>query len=147
MRFPFLARSPREFSIEPLTRKASQALAALHREDFVRPWTDGEFEQLLSQETVFGFAGLLMMSVFRDGSSPSAIDPDAVVLTLTAGIKPEASLTFGGETAEVVTAAYCWDQPNGAQACVDGTCGDCRTDADCCAPLICNAGRCEPLLF
>ena len=24
----------------------------------MRPWTDGEFEQLLSQDTVFGFAGL-----------------------------------------------------------------------------------------
>ena len=58
MRIPFLARAPREFSIEPLTRNAGQALAALHREDFVRPWTDGEFEQLLSQDTVFGFAGL-----------------------------------------------------------------------------------------
>ena len=58
MRIPFLARSPREFSIEPLRRESGQALAALHREDFVRPWTDGEFEQLLSQDTVFGFAGL-----------------------------------------------------------------------------------------
>ena len=24
----------------------------------MRPWTDGEFEQLLAQDTVFGFAGL-----------------------------------------------------------------------------------------
>jgi hypothetical protein len=30
----------------------------------------------------------------------------------------------------------------GALACVDGTCGDCRTDADCCAPLICVDGAC-----
>jgi ribosomal-protein-alanine N-acetyltransferase len=28
----------------------------LHREDFIRPWTDGEFSDLLSQDTVFGFA-------------------------------------------------------------------------------------------
>ena len=34
------------------------ALSVLHREDFVRPWSDGEFEQLLAQDTVFGFAGL-----------------------------------------------------------------------------------------
>ena len=28
----------------------------LHHEDFVRPWGDGEFSSLLSQDTVFGFA-------------------------------------------------------------------------------------------
>jgi hypothetical protein len=28
----------------------------------------------------------------------------------------------------------------GSEACVDGACGDCRTDADCCAPLVCIAG-------
>lgn len=34
-----------------------------------------------------------------------------------------------------------------AQACVDGRCGGCRTDADCCEPLVCNTGnqRCEPI--
>jgi ribosomal-protein-alanine N-acetyltransferase len=58
MRIPFLTRAPREFSIEPLVPGSGEVLAALHREDFVRPWTDGEFEQLLMQDTVFGFAGL-----------------------------------------------------------------------------------------
>lgn len=60
VRFPFTRRAPREFSIQPLTAGDSKALAALHREDFIRPWTDGEFEQLLAQDTVFGFAGLEM---------------------------------------------------------------------------------------
>jgi ribosomal-protein-alanine N-acetyltransferase len=58
MRIPFMVRTPREFAIEPLGRDSGKALAALHREDFSRPWTDGEFDQLLAQETVFGFAGL-----------------------------------------------------------------------------------------
>jgi hypothetical protein len=31
----------------------------------------------------------------------------------------------------------------GNQACVNGACGACRTSADCCAPLICNAGTCQ----
>jgi len=31
----------------------------------------------------------------------------------------------------------------GNQACVDGVCGSCTTDADCCAPLVCNEGVCE----
>ena len=44
--------------IEPLEPDSGAALAALHREDFARPWTDGEFEQLIAQDTVFGFAGL-----------------------------------------------------------------------------------------
>ncbi|WEX09252.1 ribosomal protein S18-alanine N-acetyltransferase [Chelativorans sp. AA-79] len=48
----------RSFAVRPLEIADSLALAALHEEDFVRPWTDGEFESLLSQETVFGFAAI-----------------------------------------------------------------------------------------
>jgi ribosomal-protein-alanine N-acetyltransferase len=58
MRIPFIVRQPREYSVEPLGPDSGAALAALHREDFVRPWTDCEFEQLIAQDTVFGFAGL-----------------------------------------------------------------------------------------
>jgi ribosomal-protein-alanine N-acetyltransferase len=58
MRIPFLVRAPREFVIERLQPGCGHVLAELHSEDFVRPWTDGEFEQLLAQNTVFGFAGL-----------------------------------------------------------------------------------------
>ncbi|PHP69033.1 ribosomal-protein-alanine N-acetyltransferase [Zhengella mangrovi] len=35
--------------------EAAQAMARLHEEDFIRPWTDGEFVQLLKQDTVFAF--------------------------------------------------------------------------------------------
>jgi hypothetical protein len=30
------------------------------------------------------------------------------------------------------------------QACVNGACGQCRTDDDCCAPLVCFQGKCIP---
>ena len=56
MRIPFLTPKTRDYAIEQLTPVDSPAIAALHEEDFVRPWTDGEFSSLLHQETVFGFA-------------------------------------------------------------------------------------------
>lgn len=31
---------------------------------------------------------------------------------------------------------------SGGKACVGGTCGPCRTDADCCSQLICSGGQC-----
>ncbi|TIS01619.1 MAG: ribosomal-protein-alanine N-acetyltransferase, partial [Mesorhizobium sp.] len=46
----------RDYALEPLTVADSAAVAVLHREDFVRPWTDGEFAALLEQDTVFGYA-------------------------------------------------------------------------------------------
>jgi hypothetical protein len=32
------------------------------------------------------------------------------------------------------------------QACINGVCGSCRTSADCCSPLVCVGGICEPVL-
>lgn len=55
MRIPFITSRERDFSLEPLTVKDSDAISALHREDFVRPWTGGEFADLLAQDTVFGY--------------------------------------------------------------------------------------------
>jgi len=48
----------KSFVVRPLEVADGRALAELHQEDFVRPWTDGEFESLLSQDTVFGFAAI-----------------------------------------------------------------------------------------
>jgi [ribosomal protein S18]-alanine N-acetyltransferase len=56
MRLPFITPQKREYFIEPLRPEDSAAVAALHREDFARPWTDGEFASLLAQDAVFGFA-------------------------------------------------------------------------------------------
>ncbi|PBB45446.1 ribosomal-protein-alanine N-acetyltransferase [Mesorhizobium sp. WSM3866] len=56
MRIPFFKPRRRDYALEPLTVADSAAVAVLHREDFVRPWTDGEFAALLEQDTVFGYA-------------------------------------------------------------------------------------------
>lgn len=56
MRIPFLQPRRRDYSLEPLMARDSAAVAVLHQEDFSRPWTDGEFEGLLEQDTVFGYA-------------------------------------------------------------------------------------------
>lgn len=53
MRLPFL--SPPEHAIEPLRVEDAAALAAIHHEDFVRPWSAEEFATLLKQNPVFGF--------------------------------------------------------------------------------------------
>lgn len=55
MRLPFLT-SHREIAIAPLKAPDSRAMAELHREDFARPWNDGEFASLLDQDAVFGYA-------------------------------------------------------------------------------------------
>lgn len=56
MRLPFLTQRLRDFIVEPLTLADTAAIAALHREDFRRPWSDVEFQSLLGQDTVLGYA-------------------------------------------------------------------------------------------
>jgi ribosomal-protein-alanine N-acetyltransferase len=56
MRIPFLASGNRDVAIAPLKTSDSRAMADLHREDFARPWSDGEFARLLDQDAVFGCA-------------------------------------------------------------------------------------------
>lgn len=55
MRIPFLTPRVRDYAIEPLATADSPALAAIHREDFARPWSEEEFAALLGQQTVFGY--------------------------------------------------------------------------------------------
>ena len=57
MRIPFLKPRRRDYALEPLVEADSPTLSLLHREDFIRPWSDDEFSALLQQDTVFGFAG------------------------------------------------------------------------------------------
>lgn len=54
MRLPFWPK--RDYALELLTIGDSTAIAPLHHEDFVRPWSAEEFSSLLEQDTVFGFA-------------------------------------------------------------------------------------------
>jgi ribosomal-protein-alanine N-acetyltransferase len=56
IRVPFMSSRSRDFSIAPLTAEDTAAISRLHREDFVRPWTDGEFASLIDQDTVFGYS-------------------------------------------------------------------------------------------
>lgn len=58
MRLPFFPEKTRDFTIAAMTEEHAPVLAMLHREDFARPWTDGEFVSLLLQDTVFGFVAL-----------------------------------------------------------------------------------------
>lgn len=54
MKLPFLSSG--DFFVEGLKQDDTRHLPAIHAEDFVRPWSAHEFESLLDQEPVFGFA-------------------------------------------------------------------------------------------
>lgn len=56
--FPFRTRQPLDYTVMPLVDADASAMARLHREDFIRPWSDGEFASLLAQDSVFGFSVL-----------------------------------------------------------------------------------------
>lgn len=46
----------RDYLVEPLETGHGEHLATIHREDFVRPWSAEEFDSLLEDRHVFGFA-------------------------------------------------------------------------------------------
>ncbi|MEO5324869.1 N-acetyltransferase [Mesorhizobium sp. CC13] len=77
MKLPFWPRR-RDYALEPLTIEDSAAIAPLHREDFVRPWSGEEFSALLEQDTVFGFA---VREVGQGGAAPAGF----VLARLAAG--------------------------------------------------------------
>lgn len=54
-----------EFDIFPLEEPDLIAAAALHRQRFAAPWSDGEIHALLVQETVFGFVARQTNGSFR----------------------------------------------------------------------------------
>ena len=56
-----------------------------------------------------------------------------------------AILNQGVKCEQPATCDHC-NTCNGGKACLDNACTDCRDDADCCLPLVCNAGACVPLL-
>jgi [ribosomal protein S18]-alanine N-acetyltransferase len=55
MKLPFFA-AKRDFVIETMGVEDAAALPNIHEEDFVRPWSEDEFADLLVQPNVFGFA-------------------------------------------------------------------------------------------
>lgn len=58
MRLPLSSFMRRSFTVRPLDLADCEILSALHEEDFARAWTEDEFESLLVQESVFGFAAV-----------------------------------------------------------------------------------------
>lgn len=58
MALPFARLRRRDFTVRPLDEADGEALAALHRQAFARPWTADEFAALLAQDAVFGFAAV-----------------------------------------------------------------------------------------
>ena len=78
MRFPFVQAWRREYFVESLAPDDLEAVAAIHREDFARPWSALEFAALLRQDTVFGF---VTREIGRGGQSPVAF----VLARLVAG--------------------------------------------------------------
>jgi hypothetical protein len=55
-----------------------------------------------------------------------------------------AVLTQGNKCDLPATCEKCSGCSSGA-ACIAGTCGPCTTDDDCCLPLVCSQGSCQPL--
>ena len=55
MRIPFFSGS-QEYVVRDLALDDTAAMARLHAESFARPWSEEEFEALLVQEPVFGYA-------------------------------------------------------------------------------------------
>lgn len=78
MRIPFLTPRERHYALERLLGDDAAALSALHEEDFVRPWSEAEFTDLLEQNTVFGFAA-------REVGNPGAGIAGFVLARLAAG--------------------------------------------------------------
>lgn len=54
MKLPFFERP--EFVVEALTEDDAAGLSEIHAEDFTRPWSEAEFQSLLAQQPVFGYA-------------------------------------------------------------------------------------------
>jgi hypothetical protein len=81
-----------------------------------------------------------------DASGDSIIHYDRAILRAGAGCgsKPTPTPTDAGVPPTPTTCNSCQDCGN--QACINGACGACRTSADCCAPLVCFNGHCDPVI-
>ncbi|HXV32075.1 MAG TPA: N-acetyltransferase [Sinorhizobium sp.] len=79
-----------EFDIFPLEEADLAGAAALHRQRFAAPWSDGEIHALLTQDAVFGFAARQTSGAFRPALGgfvlSRAAAGEAEILTL--GVDP-----------------------------------------------------------
>jgi ribosomal-protein-alanine N-acetyltransferase len=58
MKLPFESLWQKSYVIGIANKEHGAAMASLHVQGFHRPWSDGEFRALLSQQNVFGFLAL-----------------------------------------------------------------------------------------
>ena len=86
----YLNRKP-EFEILPMVGEDCAAVSALHGLRFSRPWGDGEFHSLLSQQAVFGFVARQTNALFRQPLSgfvlSRAAGGEADILTIAVSQK------------------------------------------------------------
>ncbi|MHB1846113.1 MAG: DUF7305 domain-containing protein [Deltaproteobacteria bacterium] len=85
----------------------------------------------------FTIYGSIFSGSYSDNGA-TVIHYDSAILEAGAECGPPdgGAATDGG----AIACQSCRDCGN--QACINGRCGACQTSADCCAPLICTAGRC-----
>jgi [ribosomal protein S18]-alanine N-acetyltransferase len=86
----FLSFKP-EFEILAMDASDCRRVAEVHAERFSRPWNDGEFDSLLTQENVFGYVARQRNTVF---GKPVAgfvlareVAGEAEILTIAVGTK------------------------------------------------------------
>jgi [ribosomal protein S18]-alanine N-acetyltransferase len=78
MRLPFESLWQTNYVLVPLTKADSANVAKLHVEGFQRPWNDGEFRSLLSENNVFGFLA-------KAEGKPQAAPTGFILLRIAAG--------------------------------------------------------------
>lgn len=71
-------RLRREYALEEMEQRHAGDVAILHREDFVRPWSQEEFAALISDSHVFGY-------VIRAVGNPKAVPVGFVLARQAAG--------------------------------------------------------------
>ncbi|MIL09144.1 GNAT family N-acetyltransferase [Salmonella enterica subsp. enterica] len=68
----------REYGVEDMEERHSGDVAVLHREDFVRPWSEDEFSALIVDRAVFGY-------IVREVGNPAALPVGFVLARQAAG--------------------------------------------------------------
>jgi ribosomal-protein-alanine N-acetyltransferase len=79
-----------DVAIDPAGRSHARPMADLHALSFSRPWTDGEFADLLAKDTVFGFVARHIPAGSENALGfvlARAVAGEAEILTIT--VAPE----------------------------------------------------------
>jgi hypothetical protein len=81
-----------------------------------------------------------------DGCPPPPVTGGTSSASAATGASAASGMTTTGSagTGGGVGCGTCKDCGN--QACINGTCGECTTDGQCCPPLVCTGGSCQPVL-